>query len=142
MRSRKKPKLKQFKCLLKTWKGNHMPLKAPPAFLLLFLSPLAFASFSLPTLLCFISLSSSPPRVLLTPPVRGRRVLSMDPGYTGGCKMAVVDEYGNLLQTAKMVIVAYPNQQPSAHQKAQNFKLFVQLVQQHKVNLIAIGTVK
>lgn len=35
--------------------------------------------------------------LLLQPPVRNHRVLAIDPGYRSGCKVAVVDEFGNLL---------------------------------------------
>ena len=35
--------------------------------------------------------------LLLQPPVRGRRVLAIDPGFKSGCKLAALDEFGNLL---------------------------------------------
>lgn len=36
--------------------------------------------------------------LLLQPPLRGRRVLAVDPGFRTGCKLAALDEYGNLLE--------------------------------------------
>jgi uncharacterized protein len=36
--------------------------------------------------------------LLLQPPLRGRRVLALDPGFRTGCKVAALDEYGNLLE--------------------------------------------
>ena len=36
-------------------------------------------------------------KLLLQPPVRDRRVLAVDPGFKSGCKMAALDEFGNLL---------------------------------------------
>ena len=38
--------------------------------------------------------------LLLQPPVRGRRVLAIDPGFKSGCKLAALDEFGNLLDQA------------------------------------------
>ena len=38
--------------------------------------------------------------LLLQPPVRNRRVLAVDPGFKSGCKLAVLDEFGNLLDQA------------------------------------------
>jgi uncharacterized protein len=42
--------------------------------------------------------------LLLQPPLRGRRVLAVDPGFRTGCKLAALDEYGNLLEHS----VIYP----------------------------------
>jgi uncharacterized protein len=42
--------------------------------------------------------------LLLQPPLRGRRVLAIDPGFRTGCKLAALDEYGSLLEHA----VIYP----------------------------------
>jgi uncharacterized protein len=42
--------------------------------------------------------------LLLQPPLRGRRVLAVDPGFRTGCKLAALDEYGNLLEHA----IIYP----------------------------------
>jgi uncharacterized protein len=42
--------------------------------------------------------------LLLQPPLRGRRVLAIDPGFRTGCKLAALDEIGNLLEDA----VIYP----------------------------------
>ena len=36
--------------------------------------------------------------LLLQPPLRGKRVLAIDPGFRTGCKVAALDEYGNLLE--------------------------------------------
>ncbi|HAI86339.1 MAG TPA: RNA-binding transcriptional accessory protein, partial [Firmicutes bacterium] len=42
--------------------------------------------------------------LLLTPPIRGRVVMGVDPAYRTGCKIAVVDATGKLLEVA----VVYP----------------------------------
>src|SRR5262245_12752991 len=44
--------------------------------------------------------------LLLQPPLRGRRVLAIDPGFRTGCKVACLDETGNLLEDA----VIFPHQ--------------------------------
>jgi uncharacterized protein len=43
--------------------------------------------------------------LLLQPPLRGKRVLAIDPGFRTGCKVAALDEYGNLLEHG----VIYPH---------------------------------
>ncbi len=43
--------------------------------------------------------------LLLLPPVRGRRVLAVDPGFKSGCKLAALDEFGNLLDQAVIHLV-------------------------------------
>ncbi|HMP18478.1 MAG TPA: helix-hairpin-helix domain-containing protein, partial [Gemmatales bacterium] len=39
-------------------------------------------------------------RLLLQPPVTGKRVLAIDPAYRTGCKLAALDEHGNVLDTS------------------------------------------
>lgn len=43
-------------------------------------------------------------QLLMQPPVKGKTVLGLDPGYRTGCKVAVVDETGKVLDTT----VIYP----------------------------------
>src|SRR5712692_3545309 len=47
--------------------------------------------------------------LLMQPPLRGRRVLAIDPGFRTGCKMAALDEHGNLLHEA----VIFPHPPPA-----------------------------
>lgn len=69
----------------------------------------------------------------MQPPVRGRVVLGFDPGYRTGCKLAVVDPTGRVLETA----VIYPTQ---PHEKiAQSRKTLSDLIRRHHVDVIAIG---
>lgn len=49
--------------------------------------------------------------LLLQPPLRGRRVLAIDPGFRTGCKLAALDETGNLLDET----VIYPFAKPDRH---------------------------
>jgi uncharacterized protein len=69
---------------------------------------------------------------LLAAPLRGRRVLAIDPGFRTGCKLALLDEIGNLLEEG----VIYPhtgNKRDEAKAKLE------QLVRKHQVQVIAIG---
>ncbi|MDW7657029.1 MAG: Tex family protein [Bacillota bacterium] len=71
--------------------------------------------------------------LLMQPPIRGSRVLGLDPGFRTGCKVAVVDATGRVLDTG----VIYPT--PPRSQIAQSEQAIVSMVLQHKVDLIAIG---
>lgn len=72
-------------------------------------------------------------QLLLTPPVRGKIVLGVDPGYSHGCKLAVLSEQGDVLETA----VIYPHAHPSAFKDAAN--VLAKLVNKHRCTLIALG---
>ena len=71
--------------------------------------------------------------LLLAPPVRGKTVLGVDPAYRTGCKLAVVDETGKVLDIA----VAYPTPPASRIEEAE--AVFTRLIDRHGVQLIAIG---
>ncbi len=71
--------------------------------------------------------------LLLQPPVKGRVVLGVDPAYRTGCKLAVVDDTGKLLEVA----VTYPT--PPHNKKAEAEVVFRRLVNQYGVGLIVIG---
>ena len=71
--------------------------------------------------------------LLMQPPVKGFVTMGLDPGYRNGCKVAVVDATGKVLDTA----VVYPTFGES--QKRQAIAKLSQLIQQHKVSHIAIG---
>ncbi|XP_012060032.1 PREDICTED: S1 RNA-binding domain-containing protein 1 [Atta cephalotes] len=71
-------------------------------------------------------------QLLLTPPVRGKIVLGIDPGYRHGCKLAVVSEQGDLLDTA----VIYPHNH-SAFKDAAN--TLAKLVNKYRCTIIALG---
>lgn len=73
-------------------------------------------------------------RALLTqPPLAGHVVLGIDPGYRTGCKVAVVDPTGKLLDTATI----YPHEPQNDWQGA--LKTLQTLAERHKVSLIVIG---
>ena len=71
--------------------------------------------------------------LLTQPPLAGRAVLGLDPGFRTGCKVAVVDPTGKVLETATI----YPHQpQP---QWAKSLEILAALATKHRVSLIAIG---
>ncbi|MCE9564695.1 MAG: RNA-binding transcriptional accessory protein [Planctomycetes bacterium] len=71
--------------------------------------------------------------LLLQPPLRGKKVLAVDPGIRTGCKLAVLDETGKLLEDA----VVYPHGQKKGQQDAK--RKMEQLVRKHQLTVIAIG---
>ena len=71
--------------------------------------------------------------LLLQPPVRTRAVLGLDPAYRTGCKLAVVDEIGNVLYTG----VIYPTPPQSRTEEAA--RTVAALVAKYGVEVIAIG---
>ncbi len=71
--------------------------------------------------------------LLMQPPVKGKVTMGLDPGYRMGCKVAVVDGTGKVLDTA----VVYPTHGP--RQKEEAISKLSQLVLRHGVEHIAIG---
>lgn len=72
-------------------------------------------------------------QLLMQPPVKGKTVLGLDPGYRTGCKVAVVDDTGKVLDTA----VIYPTH---SEKKIQESKLtLLNLIKKHNVDIISIG---
>ncbi|HNT55244.1 MAG TPA: Tex family protein, partial [Anaerolineaceae bacterium] len=71
--------------------------------------------------------------LLLQPPLAGHTVLGLDPGFRTGCKVAVVDPTGKLLDTTTI----YPHEPQK--QAAAALETLKKLVQQHHVTLITIG---
>lgn len=72
-------------------------------------------------------------QLLMQPPVRGRVTIGLDPGYRTGCKVAVVDETGKVLDTA--VIYCTP-----PHSKTEEAKKIIKdLVRKYGVKMFAIG---
>ncbi len=71
--------------------------------------------------------------LLMQPPVKGNVTMGLDPGYRNGCKVAVVDGTGKVLDTA----VVYPTF--SAGKKAEAIRILSALIKKHGVKHIAIG---
>ncbi|HLU22922.1 MAG TPA: Tex family protein [Bacillaceae bacterium] len=71
--------------------------------------------------------------LLLQPPLKGKIVLGVDPAYRTGCKLAVVDETGKLLQ----IDVIYPH--PPKAKPAEAKDKVISMIGKYGVELIAIG---
>ena len=72
-------------------------------------------------------------QLLMQPPVKGRVTLGLDPGYQHGCKCAVIDPTGKVLDTG----IIYPIPQFKRMEQAQ--KTVLNFIKKHKVEVIAIG---
>ena len=71
--------------------------------------------------------------LLMQPPVKGKVTMGLDPGYRMGCKVAVVDGTGKVLDTA----VVYPTY--GERQKNEAIAALSKLIKKHRVEHIAIG---
>ncbi len=71
--------------------------------------------------------------LLMQPPVKGKVTMGLDPGYRNGCKVAVVDGTGKVLDTA----VVYPTF--SETKKKEAIRILSGLIRRHGVEHIAIG---
>ncbi len=71
--------------------------------------------------------------LLLAPPVKGKVVIGLDPGYRTGCKVAVVDATGKVLDTGVIYVTH------SDAQRNQAKELIKRLIVKHSVNCISIG---
>lgn len=72
-------------------------------------------------------------KLLLQPPVHNRRILAVDPGFKSGCKLAVLDEFGNLLEHAVIYLVGNPQRRLEAQQTVR------ELIERHQLSVVAIG---
>ena len=71
--------------------------------------------------------------LLMQPPIQGRVVMGLDPGYRTGCKVAVVDATGRVLDTG----VIYPTHSETKVREAES--TVKRMIQRHGVTVIAIG---
>lgn len=72
-------------------------------------------------------------RLLLQPPIRGKRVLALDPGYKNGCKLAALDEFGGVLAHDLIHLVGDDAKQADGRRR------LAEMIREHNVELIAIG---
>ena len=72
-------------------------------------------------------------QLLLVAPVEHRIVLGFDPGFRTGCKLAVVDEFGQVLDTS----VCYPTEPRKDTEGAK--RIIKALINKHNINMIALG---
>ncbi len=72
--------------------------------------------------------------LLLQPPIHNRRVLAVDPGFKSGCKLAALDQFGNVLGHDVIYLIgSKPGRKEEAKQKA------VELIRKHELTVVAIG---
>lgn len=71
--------------------------------------------------------------LLMQPPVKGKVAMGLDPGYRTGCKVAVVDETGMVLDTN----VIYPTHSQAKVNEAK--KIVSDLIKKHGVQILSIG---
>ncbi len=71
--------------------------------------------------------------LLMQSPLKGKTVLGFDPGYRTGCKLAVVDKTGKVLDTA----VIYPTKPQERIEESG--KIVTKLIRKYNINVIAIG---
>jgi protein Tex len=71
--------------------------------------------------------------LLLQPPLKGNYVLGVDPAFRSGCKLAVVDETGKLLE----VSVIFPH--PPRPEKEKSKRAIINILEKYPISIIAIG---
>ena len=71
--------------------------------------------------------------LLLQPPVKGKVALGLDPGFRTGCKVAVVDATGRVLDTGVIYVTH------SEAQKQQARRLILSMIEKHGIEIVAIG---
>ncbi len=71
--------------------------------------------------------------LLMQPPLKEKVILSLDPAYRTGCKIAVIDKNGNVIDTT----VIYPTPPHNDIEKSE--KVISELITKHKVDAISIG---
>ncbi|MDR1560608.1 MAG: RNA-binding transcriptional accessory protein [Clostridiales bacterium] len=74
-------------------------------------------------------------QLLLQPPIKDKTVLALDPGFRTGCKVAVVDGTGKVLDTG----VVYCTIQKDAEKLERSREILLKMIKRHNVDLIAIG---
>ncbi len=70
-------------------------------------------------------------QLLLAPPLKGKRILGFDPGYRNGCKLALIDENGNVLSSC----IIYP----TIGKEKESENVLLSLYQQFGYQAIALG---
>lgn len=71
--------------------------------------------------------------LLMQPPIKGKNLMAIDPGFRTGCKAAVIDETGKLMDYATV----YPTEPQNKVEKTK--EKLKELIKKHKVNIVAIG---
>ena len=72
-------------------------------------------------------------KLLLQPPMKDKMVLALDPAYRTGCKLAVLDSTGKMLEIA----VIYPHEPVKKYEEAK--KIVKDLIAKYQIDIVAIG---
>jgi uncharacterized protein len=80
-----------------------------------------------------VTFSKNLKHLLLQAPVKDKAILGFDPAYRTGCKLAVIDSSGRLLDHA----VCYPTPPQNAFEESK--KLILALIERHNVDVISLG---
>ena len=72
-------------------------------------------------------------QLLLGAPLKGHRILAIDPGYRTGCKVVALDQQGNLLDDSVIYPVPPRNDFAGAHRTIES------LIKKHRLDTVAIG---
>ena len=72
-------------------------------------------------------------KLLMQPPMKDKMVLALDPAYRTGCKLAVLDPTGQMLD----IKVIYPHEPVNKYDEAK--KIVIDLINNYKIDIIAIG---
>ncbi len=81
----------------------------------------------------FVLFSKNLKQLLLTPPIKNKRILALDPGYKNGCKYATVDEFGKYLSSG-VVYITKPNLKITEAKE-----ILLTEIKNKNINLVAIG---
>ncbi len=71
--------------------------------------------------------------LLLTPPLRNRRVMAIDPGFKSGCSVAILDNQGQFVASDHLFVVGKKERRIQSREKVS------ELVKTYNVDMIAIG---
>lgn len=71
--------------------------------------------------------------LLLQPPLHGKRVLALDPGFKNGCKLVPLDEFGNVLDFETVFLVG------NAERKEKAMLKIAEIIRKYNISIIAIG---
>ena len=72
-------------------------------------------------------------KYLLTPPMKDKMILGLDPAYRTGCKLAVIDYTGQMID----IKVIYPHEPKNEYDKSK--KIVLDLINKYNIDVIAIG---
>ncbi|MEW4454876.1 Tex family protein [Bremerella sp. JC817] len=72
-------------------------------------------------------------KLLLQPPVRGKRVLAIDPGFRSGCKLVAIDPFGNVMGTGVIHLIGPQDRVEKSRSR------IVEMIKQFDAQIVAIG---